>query len=308
METAYKISSSFIIFLLVLLSLNATNLAQEQRPADAPVITIWPEGKIPLQQELDKPEYWERWGMFNVTKPTLTIYPASPDKADGTAMLILPGGGYSCVCMNHEGHKVGQWLSQHGISAFVLKYRCKPFKHPVPLLDAQRALRLIRHDAAKYHINPNRIGVMGFSAGGHLAATLSTIGTQTFNPPIDEIDKLSARLNYSVLVYPVITLTQDFAYRGAITNLLKSASDTQTATLLSPELQVTDNTPPAILVHGDQDKGVIVKNSELYRDALLARKIPAKLILVEGAGHGFGLRDAWANECLTWIHQTLSAK
>lgn len=281
--------------------------AQEQRPADAQVMDIWP-GTPPLHKALEQPETWKQWGLINVNTPTLTIYPAAPDKADGTAILILPGGGYNMVCMNHEGHKVAQWLSERGIAAFVLKYRCKPYKHPVPLLDAQRAMRVIRHDAAKYKIDPQRVGVMGFSAGGHLAAALSTIGSQTFNPPIDDIDQLSARPAYTVLGYPVITLTEDFAYRGCVVNMLGNKPDLTMATLLSPEKQVTADTPPAFMVHGTADKGVIPKNSELYRDALTTRNITAKLVMVEGAGHGFGLRETWATQCLQWIHQVMPIK
>lgn len=131
--------------------------AQEQRPAHASVINIWP-GTPPLHKSLKESESWNRWGLINVTVPTLTVYPANENKADGTAVLIMPGGGYNMVCINHEGHEAAQWFSERGVAAFVLKYRCKPFKHPVPLLDAQRAMRLIRHDAAKYNINPHRIG------------------------------------------------------------------------------------------------------------------------------------------------------
>ena len=192
-------------------------------------------------------------------------------------------------------------------TAFVLKYRCKPFKHPVPLLDAQRAMRLIRHDAAKYNIAPNRIGVMGFSAGGHLAATLSTIGQTTFNLPIDDIDKISARPDFTVLGYPVITLVEDFAYRGCVVNMLGSKPDPEKAILLSPEKQVTPNTPPAFLAHGTKDTGVIPKNSEMYHAALKKLNIPTELVFVEGAGHGFGLKVDWANKCLAWIKKTLPA-
>jgi acetyl esterase/lipase len=298
----------FIPLMVVALFMTTTDLhAQEKRPVDAQVIDIWP-GMPPLHQELAEPESWGRWGLININTPTLTIYPATPDKADGTAVLILPGGGYNTVCINHEGHQAALWFAERGIAAFVLKYRCKPYKHPVELLDAQRAIRLIRKNAAQYKIDPQRVGVMGFSAGGHLAAMLSTIGQMTFNPPVDDIDQQPAKPNFTVLGYPVITLSEDFAYRGCVVNLLGKKPDHDMAILLSPEKQVTENTPPAFLIHGTKDTGVIVKNSEMYRDALLAKHIPAKLIMVEDAGHGFGLRDAWAQQCLAWLKEVLPAK
>jgi acetyl esterase/lipase len=210
--------------------------------------------------------------------------------------------------MNHEGHKVAQWFSEHGIAAFVLKYRCKPYKHPVPLIDAQRGMRQIRHMAKQYNIDPKHVGVMGFSAGGHLAATLSTIGKQEFHPAVDDIDVFAAAPDFTVLGYPVITLVEDFAYRGAITNLIGDPKDMKMRQILSPELQATVNTAPAFLIHGDKDTGVIVKNSELYRDALIANHVEAKLMLIQGKGHGFGFNEEWTKPCLEWITHFCTTK
>ncbi|MFG0249290.1 MAG: alpha/beta hydrolase [Phycisphaeraceae bacterium JB051] len=302
--------NSLLVCFIVLMTITCIGLfanlnAQERRPADAKVMELWPTGEVPLQKPSvdQKEEKWDRWGLINIHTPTLTIYPAKNSTGKTPAILILPGGGYSTVCMNHEGHKVGQWFSEQGVAAFVLKYRCKPYKHPVPLLDAQRGMRQIRHMAKQYNINPNRVGVMGFSAGGHLAATLSTLGNKDMHSPVDAIDKLAAKPDFSVLCYPVITLIEDYAYRGAISNLVGDHKDMKMRMLLSPEKQVTVSTPPAFLIHGDKDTGVIVKNSEVYRDALKAKGVDAELMLLSGKGHGFGFNEQWAKPCRDWINK-----
>jgi acetyl esterase/lipase len=278
--------------------------ADEQRAAGREVIEIWPD-QVPMPAEEETPEHWGKWGLVNVHTPTLTRYPADPKIANGLAILILPGGGYSQVCINHEGHRVGEWFSAKGVSAFVLKYRVKPYRHPVPLLDAQRAMRYIRHNAPKFGIDPDRIGVMGFSAGGHLAASLSVHHGLKLLTPTDQIDLISARPNFSVLVYPVISMAPEITHRGSRNNLIGSKPDAKLEELMSADRQVCQATPPAFLVHGQADKGVSPQNSEHYYAALQQHKVPSELVLVEGAGHGFGLRYAWADKCLTWLLATV---
>jgi acetyl esterase/lipase len=280
--------------------------ADEQRGKDRIVVELWPDG-VPLQLEEKSPEHWGKWGFVEVHTPTLTLYPADPKVANGLGVLILPGGGYSQVCINHEGHRVGEWFSAKGVSAFVLKYRVKPYRHPVPLLDAQRAMRYIRHNAGKFGIDSDRIGVMGFSAGGHLAASLSVHHAMNVLAPTDELDRISAHPNFSVLVYPVISMDPKITHRGSRNNLIGSRPEAKLEELMSTDRQVTQATPPAFLVHGQADKGVSPQNSERYRAALQQNKVPSELVFVEGAGHGFGLRYGWADKCLKWLLATVPA-
>ncbi len=292
--------------LIAMLTLCGSSLlfADEQRAADREVVDIWPE-PVPLRLTEPKAEHWGRWGLVEVHTPTLTLYPAPKEKATGLGVLIIPGGGYSQVCINHEGHRIGEWFSANGVSAFVLKYRVRPYQHPVPLLDAQRAMRFIRHNGRTFGVDPDRIGVMGFSAGGHLAASLSVHHGMELPVPADQLDRVSARPNFSILIYPVVSMDPDITHRGSRNNLIGSKPDAQMAELMSADRQVTPATPPAFLVHGTADTGVRPQNSERYYMALQHHNVPAELMLVDGAGHGFGLRHGWADQCLQWMLKTV---
>lgn len=243
-----------------------------------------------------------------VTKPTLTAYFADPQKSNGTAVVICPGGGYGMLAINKEGFKVAQWLNGLGINAFVLKYRLPSDlimknKTVGPLQDAQQAVRLVRRNAVKWKLNPNKIGIMGFSAGGHLASTLSTHYNDKIYVPQDTT---SARPNFSILIYPVISMQQGITHQGSKDNLLGQNAGTETADQYSNEKQVNAGTPKTFLVHATDDKAVPVENSINYYLALKKEKVAAEMHLYENGGHGFGLgvegtNASWPKTCEKWL-------
>lgn len=237
-----------------------------------------------------------RLRISNVTRPTLTIYPAPQEKATGTAIVICPGGGYSILAASHEGSDVARRFNEMGITAFVLKYRLPNDstmlnKEIGPLQDAQQALLVVRQRAEEWGIKKDQVGIIGFSAGGHLA---STTGTHfQHNYLTDEIYKKPAkspvRPDFMVLIYPVISFTDSLAHKGSRTKLLGENASAEKITQYSNELQVTKATPPTFLVHAKDDKTVIVQNSERFYEALLKNKVPADIYLYEKGGHGFGM-------------------
>lgn len=244
-----------------------------------------------------------------VTDPSLYVFLPSVEKATGTAVLICPGGGYAALAFNHEGYAIAKWLNDNGIAGIILKYRLPSDmimkdKSVGPLQDAQEAVRTIRRNALKWNINPRKIGVIGFSAGGHLASTLST--------HYDEIvyeakDTVSARPDFSLLIYPVITMDASFTHPGSRKNLLGENPSEESIKKFSNELQITEKTPPAFLVHAGDDKSVPVKNSIVYYESLQKNGIPAELHIFQKGGHGFGLaggrdtQSAWPELCLAWM-------
>jgi len=244
----------------------------------------------------------------NVVQPTLTVFPASKEKATGTAMIVCPGGGYTRLSIDHEGYDVAKRLNDMGITAFVLKYRLpndasQPDKSLAPLLDAQQAVRLVREQAAKFNVKPDRIGLMGFSAGGHLA---STAGTHFTQPADEKASKTSVRPDFLVLLYPVISFNDSLAHAGSRDNLLGKNAAPTPLRLYSNELQVTDQTPPTFLVHAQDDKTVPVLNSVVFYEALTRHKVPAELHLYPQGGHGFGLhnkttQDDWTERLHNWL-------
>jgi len=239
--------------------------------------------------------------------PTITPFPAPKDKATGAAVLVLPGGGYARLSDVKEGSAVAEWLNSLGISAFVLKYRLGPRYHqPNQLLDATRALRTIRARAAEWNLDENRIGILGFSAGGHLASTLATRFDAGKRGGGDMIERASSRPDLQILVYPVITMG-DLTHAGSKKNLLGENPSADLIKLYSNELQVSSETPPAFLVHTTTDTAVPVENSLLYAAALRRAKVPFELHVYERGPHGFGLapNDAvlasWAARCADWL-------
>jgi acetyl esterase/lipase len=214
-------------------------------------------------------------------------------------VLVCPGGGYSILAAEHEGSDLAVWFQQRGIAAFVLKYRlpnpaAMTTQHEVPLMDAMQAMKLIRQNAAKYKIEANKLGVMGFSAGGHLAATLST----HFNKGAGASE--AARPDFSILLYPVITFNSSLAHGGSRDNLLGAAKSDELIRYYSNELQVDATTPPAFLVHAQDDTGVPVENSIEYYLALRKNKVPAELHLYPRGGHGFALRTDGKGSVASW--------
>jgi acetyl esterase/lipase len=228
-------------------------------------------------------------GTSDADIPTITYYPAY-GRTSGTAVVVAPGGGYSGLAMNHEGRQVANWLNSLGVTAFVLKYRLGPtYHHPIELGDAQRAIRLVRARASEFNVLPDRIGMMGFSAGGHLTSTAGTHYDAGNPSAADPIDRVSSRPDFLVLGYPVITLQAPFAHEGSRRNLLGDNPDPALVTLLSNEQQVTADTPPTFLFHTTNDSTVPVENSVMFYLALHKAGVDAELHIFRSGPHGVGL-------------------
>ena len=276
-------------------------------------IPLW--DKIP--DEIQSKEYVEKIdynkdgiaeGVRKVTIPTLTPYFADPEKSNGSAVIICPGGAYGMLAINKEGFKVAEWLNSIGIHAFVLKYRLPSDlimknKTVGPLQDAQEALRMVRRNAVKWKIDPNKIGIMGFSAGGHLASTLSTHYNDKVYIPSDTT---SAKPNFSILIYPVISTQEGVTHQGSKDNLLGKNPDPALVDFYSNEKQVNATTPKTFLVHATDDKAVPVENSINYYLALKKEKVTVEMHLYENGGHGFGLgvkgtNSFWPKTCEKWL-------
>lgn len=242
----------------------------------------------------------------NVSIPTLTPF-LLKDGSTHTAVLVIPGGGYSGVAMGHEGDSVARAFNKIGVSAFVLKYRLPSDSTMVdktigPLQDAQSALLMIRKNAKQWNINPAKVGVLGFSAGGHLA---STLGTHFDKPVVKNNDNISLRPDFMALIYPVITFGK-FAHMGSRENLIGKNPSQQLVDLYSNEKQVTAATPPTFLVHAEDDNAVPVQNTLMFYDALLQNKVNGEMHIYAGGGHGFGLhnfttRDYWFDRLKEWM-------
>jgi acetyl esterase/lipase len=238
--------------------------------------------------------------------PTLTPFLPAKDKANGAAIIVLPGGGYGHLS-DREGPPVAEWLNTLGITAFVLKYRLGPrYHHPAPLQDAQRAIRTVRARAKDWGLDPQRIGILGFSAGGHLAATAGTHFASGRSDAPDPIERVSSRPDLMILIYPVITM-RELTHQGSKENLLGPQPSPELVTLLSNEEQVTKETPPTFLVHTMTDPAVPVENSMMFAAALRKASVPFEFHLYERGPHGFALGDkdpilaTWPARCADWL-------
>jgi len=253
---------------------------------------------------------WMKSGILvvdHITKPTITVFEPHEQKRNGTAVIICPGGGYSILAAGHEGADVAKVFIDAGVTAFVLRYRlpkdeCMSNKEYVPLMDAQQAIYFVRDHSQQYHIDPNKIGIMGFSAGGHVA---STAGTH-FAPVRKELANANVRPDFMMLIYPVISFNAEIGHMGSRDNLLGKDPDQNLVHLFSNEEQVTAQTPPTFLVHASDDDGVNPENSVRFYQALLKNKVPAELHLYEHGGHGFGLHNTstnedWFKSCIDWM-------
>lgn len=244
----------------------------------------------------------------NVTLPTISVFLPKEVKSNGTSIVICPGGGYSHLAVDKEGFKVAKWLNTLGITAFVLKYRLPNdliMKNKIvgPLQDAQEAIRYVRRNAKKWNLNSEKIGIMGFSAGGHLASTLST---HYIDKVYDVTDKVSAKPNFSILIYPVISMNSKITHKGSRNNLLGEKPTNALIEKYSNELQVNSNTPKTFLIHATDDKVVPVENSINYYLALKNNQVSAELHLFENGGHGFGLgveetSKSWTTLLQNWL-------
>jgi len=263
--------------------------------AEPKVVPLWPGGAPGAV------------GNEEADRPTLSLYLLAAEKAAGTGVVVCPGGGYGTLAMDHEGRQIADWLNSLGVAAFVLKYRLGPrYHHPAPLQDAQRALRLVRSQAGEFGVAPDRIGIWGFSAGGHLASTAGTHFDAGDPSAPDPIDRMSCRPDFLILAYPVISLTTPYAHAGSRKNLLGENPDLALVEGLSNEKQVTSQTPPAFLFHTDEDKGVPAENSVLFYLALRKAGVPAELHIYRRGKHGVGLAQSdpvlssWAGRLADW--------
>ncbi|GGK11684.1 beta-xylanase [Yeosuana aromativorans] len=278
------------------------------------IIPLW-NGDIPNSQKSDEQELVESTDskrIYTVQTPTLEVYLPTKRNATGQAVIICPGGGYHYLTYDFEGTDIAKWFNSKGITAFVLKYRLPGSKsvkvsYQAPLQDAQRAMRIVRSQAKKWHVNPNKIGVIGFSAGGHLA---STLGTQFDKPNTFKetaIDIISARPDFMALIYPVVTMKMDYTHKGSRNNLLGENPSEDLVNQFSNELQMTKNTPPTFIVHAEDDHSVPVENSLQLYQALKNKGIEAELHIYPHGGHGFGLAlgkgrlEKWTDRLYDWL-------
>lgn len=296
------------IYFLSLFLISTATMAQNH------IIPLW-EGTPPLQEDMGLEEEVRQENIIriaNVQTPTIEVYLPNKSIATGQAVMIFPGGAYGILAYDWEGTDFAKWLNAQGIAGIVVKYRLpisKSLTDPkeVPLLDAQRAIRLTRANAAEWNINPANVGIMGFSAGGHLASTLSTQYAHELDRSKDEIDLLDARPAFSILVYPVITFQEKYTHGGSKKNLLGENPSPELVDRFSNEKNVTEQTPPTFLVHAQDDTGVPIENSLLYYQALHQHGIPASLHIYPKGGHGFsfglgkGPVENWRDVLLDWM-------
>jgi acetyl esterase/lipase len=278
------------------------------------IIPLWPKDKIPNRIESNEKEEHKRNGILRISKvqePTLEVFLPAKQNATGEAMLIFPGGGYQILAYDWEGTDIAKFLNGKGIAGIVVKYRLPSSisqvdKHLVPLIDAQRALRIVRNMAPLFNIDATKIGILGFSAGGHLAATLGTHFNEKVYKKVDEIDEESARPDFMALGYPVISFGPS-AHSGSKNSLLGENPSIDLVTYFSNEKQVTPNTPPTFLFHASDDEGVPVENSLLFYRALNDKGISATLYVYPKGGHGFSLarKDkhlrGWTERMFEWM-------
>lgn len=259
-----------------------------QRPGQKPPasVLLWPDGAPGAA------------GREDADQPSVTPYLVDAGQATGAAVVVCPGGGYGHLAMDHEGDQIARWLNSIGVQAFVLKYRLAPrYRHPAMLTDAHRALRFVRHNAARYRVLPDRIGIWGFSAGGHLASSAAT-HIDAGNPAAaDPADRLSTRPDFLILAYPVISFTTPYTHKGSLRNLLGDNPDPKLVQSFSNELQVTAQTPPTFLFHTSADTGVPPENSVLFYLALRKAGVPAEMHIYEKGPHGAGL--GWSGLALS---------
>lgn len=305
---------NFKVVLVIMLSMAYQSLLAQ---TDSDFSPIYPTGKIPntttgkatlKEESVIGQDGKER--ISGVSIPTMRYYAPDKSKSKGSAIIICPGGGYSILAMSHEGHEIAEKFAENGIAAFVLKYRLPSDvimadKSIGPLQDVQQAFKVVREQAAAYDIKPNKIGIIGFSAGGHLA---SSAGVHYNDVKIENLKHTSLRPDFMLLLYPVISMDTTITHSGSRNNLLGKQPDEALANYFSNETQITRDTPPTLLVHAEDDKAVPIANSKRFYDALQKNKVSSKLITYPQGGHGFGLNnkttdDKWFDHALDWLHQ-----
>jgi acetyl esterase/lipase len=284
------------VLCVVLAGVSATSLAIEPKER----VLLW-SGDAPLAR-----------GTTDEDRPAIVPYTLPPEKATGAAVIVCPGGGYVRRAEDHEGRQVAEWLNSFGVTTFVLRYRVgqpdgRGYRHPVPLMDAQRAIRTVRARASEWSVDPDRVGILGFSAGGHLASTAGTHFDHGQSEAPDPVERMSSRPSFMILVYPVISLGTRYAHRGSRLALLGDDPDPRLADELTNETRVTTLTPPTFLVHTTEDTTVPAENSVLFYLALHAAGVPAELHVYERGRHGLGLAPgdpglgSWPERCREWM-------
>lgn len=282
---------NFLATLVGLIFVAGLTVAQDDKTAKPERINLW-DKQAPIGD-----------GTFELSKVWITLH--RPEKPNGTAIVICPGGGYGTLVTGAEGHGIAKWLNRHGITGVVLEYRLPKGRSYVPLLDAQRAIRTVRSNAKDWKLNPKRIGIMGFSAGGHLASTAGTHFDQGDPDSKDSVQRISCRPDFMILVYPVITMGAK-GHQGSHNNLLGKNPTAKLVELFSNEKQVTAKTPPTYLAHAKDDGPVPPENSRIFYDALRANKVPAHYLELPSGGHGLNgykgpMWDAWQKGSLAWL-------
>lgn len=298
-----------IYIIMATLVIGSSGLAQDT------IIPLWPKDKIPNRIESDEQEEHVSEDILRISKvqePTIEVYLPAKKNANGQAMLIFPGGGYQILAYDWEGTDIAKFLNGKGIAGIVVKYRLpssvsQKDKHLVPLIDAQRAIRLVRSKAEYFNIDKNKIGAIGFSAGGHLVSTLGTHYNDKVYEAVDELDGLSARPDFMALGYPVVSFKQMMTHKGSRKNLSGKKSEPSIIEYFSNEEHVTADTPPTFLVHAADDPGVPVENSLAFFRALKDKGVPATMHIYPTGGHGFSLaRDnkhlrGWTERLFEWM-------
>jgi acetyl esterase/lipase len=279
------------------------------------ILPLWKSGEMPNYQKTDEVETKEVKEIIrigNVQEPTLEIYLPAKRNSTGKAVVICPGGGYSILAYDWEGTDIAKWFNSQGIAAFVLKSRLPYSKsiivgHQAPLQDAQRAIRLVRQNAEKWNISKDQIGIMGFSAGGHLASTLGTHYNDENLRVTSAIDTISARPDFMILIYPVITMNADYTHMGSRNNLIGTNPDQALIDQYSNELHVNKDTPPTFIVHSTDDKAVPVMNSISFYQAMQKADVYSEMHIYPSGGHGYGLAlgkghlQTWPDRLADWI-------
>jgi len=280
-------------------------------PAPAETIDLWPGGTAPgllntglvetVTDASKDPAVYHR-SVMGISKPRLCVFPAK--NPNGAAMIITPGGGYARIVLDHEGYEMAAWLNGFGITAFVLFYRLPAEgwanAADAPVSDAQRAMRLVRAHAAKYRIDSARVGIMGFSAGGHVCASLATRYDARVYAAVDDTDTLSARPFLAAPIYPVLSMDASIAHMGSRTNLLGKNPSEDALITYSPDRMVTADTPPCFLTHSETDTSVPIENTLVFRAALKKAGVTVETHLFPEGGHGFGLRNVVGKPTHAW--------
>ncbi len=298
----------YLVLIIFISLINTVCLGQNY------IIPLWADN-IPNYQKTNEIELRDSTDIIRVRyvqQPDISVYLSSKKNATGQAVVICPGGGYTNLAYDWEGADIAKWLNSKGIAAIVLKYRLPVSKsniinHKSPLLDAQRAIRLTRYHAIEWNIEKDKIGIMGFSAGGHLASTAG-IHFETEEPNnIDPVMAMSSRPDFMILIYPVITFSRTFIHKGSRNALLGENPDPKLIEYYSNELQVNKDTPPTFIVHASDDKSVPVENSLVFYQSLKDNGIPVEMHIYPEGGHGFSLAigkgylQTWTDRCIDWL-------